>query len=365
MKKFKFSFVILIWLYLLSSCNKKDDFNLHNYMVLDSVEYIEDFPKEFILDSPKDTQLDIPGMWDFDIQDSVLIIATRNKRGSWKVLSLPELHSLGNFIDVGSGPSELSEPPSVSDKKFIIENGELMSYIYDFDLGKLFKLNLYSSIKENYSNVVLINDVLPQFLFNFDVVDSVTFFCKEIGNKETQQFRYLLSKSNRSVTPSMSRLNGVSVLNGINFNIISTMTRYSNDHKKFVEMPFGLNYINIYSLNDEFKKTICIGKKLDDINFIQNMEWGDRKFMFSDLRLYDEFFGVVSIDEFEKNYPNSLTEYPTILLFDWDGNALAEIKPQNHFSSFDIDFEQNEIYLFDLQTDLFVKYDLDNILSNI
>lgn len=365
MNKIIYTSVAIFALLALLSCNTNKLDN-QTYMILDSVEYVQEFPKEFVLQSKKDTGIDIVGVWDFVIQDSIMILSTRKNNGNWKILSLPELHHLGDFLNIGEGPLELSSSPSVSDKmKLTKENGNLQAYIYDFEYGKLLKLDVYKSIQHKELFISLINDSLPHYLFDFIVIDSNTYFCKEIGNMETQQLRYINNEGNRTMNYTMEKLNLSSVTSGMNYNILSTMTKLSEQHKIIVEMHFGLNYINLYSLDGLFEKTICLEEKLDNIRLIENLVWDERIFRFSDLRVYDEFFGVLYINEEEQIYQKSRKKLPSILLFDWNGKPIVKLKLPNFISSFDIDFIQNELYTFDIQSDQFFKFDLGDILTEL
>lgn len=365
MNKFIYTSVAIIQILILFGCNQNKIDN-QKYMIFDDVEYVLEFPIEFTLQNGKETGIDIVGVWDFAIQDSIMILSTRKKNGAWEFVSLPELHHLGEYLTIGEGPLEFSSTPSVSDQtKLTRENGQSQAYIYDFQHGKLLKMDIYKSIKEKKSFISVINDSLPQYLFDFIPIDSITYFCKEKGNMETQQFRYIYNNGTRTVNPSMAKLNETSVINGDNYNLLTTMTKMSDQHNAIVEMHFGLNYINLYSLDDSLRITICVEKKLDDIRFIESVNWDDRIFRFSDLRVYDDFFGVVYVNEDEKTYRKSRKNLPNIFLFDWNGKPIAKFKLQNYFSSFDIDFIHKELYTFDIKSDEFFKYDIGDILSKL
>ena len=355
----------LLLLAMIFGCNK----NAHDsqkLMTLDAVAYVVDFPKTFVLQNKEDTGIDIPGVWDFVIQDSMMILSTRNSHGVWKFLSLPEHRERGNFLTVGGGPLELSSQPSVSDKvKFVKEDNHLQAYLYDFGYGKLFRMDIGTTILDQDLSMKIINDALPKYLFDFLVIDSTSYFCKEIANMETQQMWYLYSKGEKSMISPMEKLNAAAVTDNMDYNILSTMTRWSDKHKKVVEMHFGLNYINLYSLDNSFAQTICLGKKLDNISDIESLALEDRMFQFSDVRVYDDFFGVVYIHEQESDYKNTRKNLPSILLFDWNGNPLAELNSNSFITSFDIDFTRGELYTFDVKSDEFAKYDIADILLEI
>ncbi|MFC4871156.1 hypothetical protein [Negadavirga shengliensis] len=113
------------------------------------------------------------------------------------------------------------------------------------------------------------------------------------------------------------------------------------------------------------RKQFVWKKKLDDLSLIEKTDWDDRILKFSDLRVYDDFFGVVYINEKEKIYETSRKNLPSILLFNWNGDPIAKLKLQNYISSFDIDFTQSELYTFDIQSDEFFKYDISDILDEL
>ncbi|MCH7405509.1 BF3164 family lipoprotein [Belliella aquatica] len=364
MNKIKYGSILLLILFI--RCNTRSELDRTRFMVLDSFVYATEFPSEFILDNKMETGLDIVGAWDFAIQDSLMIFSTRNNNGLWKFLSLPELNELGDFLIKGEGPLEFSSYPSVTDKVNFSEiGGVLFSYIYDFDNGRLLKLNINKSLKNKETIISVIDDSLPKFLFDFMMLDSGRYFYREISNMETQQLRSLDHFGNVSVNINMAKLNEASVMKGIDFTVMTTMTRYNEIHDKIVEMNFGLNYINLYAVDGDFGKTICVESKLDDIGQIESKENVDRIFRFSDVRVYDNFFGLVYVNEKEETYFTSRKNLPEILLFDWEGNPLAKLKLQSHISTFDIDFLNNEIYTFDSRTDEFAKYDIGEILSVI
>lgn len=78
MNKFIYISVAIIQILILFGCNQnKIDFQ--KYMIFDDVEYVVEFPIEFTLQNWKETGMDIVGVWDFAIQDSIMILSTRKK----------------------------------------------------------------------------------------------------------------------------------------------------------------------------------------------------------------------------------------------------------------------------------------------
>ena len=361
--------IILCVLFLLAvglfvNCSGPSD-----YMVLDEIRYVDAFPQTFLLDNGVEVDLeslDIIGVKDFCIYDSLLVLSTTDKEGFWSFVSLSDYRFLGKFLTQGQGPYEFYSNPFVSSSevKLFNENEENVAIIYHFDKGRLYKMNINESIKNNKLNIYTINDSIRPFIFDFVMIDSITFFCKEISNRETQQIRYILVNDIKITPPHLEKLNLAKIREREDFNILSTITKYEFNSKRFVEMPGHLNYINIYSLDGSFAKTICIGKRLDHIGKIQDKnKWTERKDTFSDLRLFPRFWGVAFIDEY--SYTRERTRFPNIMLFDWNGEPLAQLNLNNHITAFDIDFINGYLYTLDHKTDVFCKYDIREILEKL
>ena len=295
---------LLIALTLLLFCNCENKILEHeNYMVFDSVDYINKFPNNYTLKNKDSVNVDLIGVWDFTIFDSLLILSNKNSSGFWKIYQLPKFDKHYSFLNIGEGPFEFNSHLSASDNVNIMyEKNNIVAYLYDFERGNNIKFNISNSIENDSLHISILNDSIPKYLFDFYSLNETDYYMKELKNKETQQIRTVSYSGIKKSTKPMKILNKATVNSNLNINIITTMTKFSKENKKLVEMNFGLNYINIYSLDGAFQKTICIGDELDSIEKIENTKYEDRYFQFSDLRIYDDFFGVIYIHEKEKDY---------------------------------------------------------------
>ena len=341
--------------------------NPSQYMTLENVEFIEKFPLETYLENKTEPNLGIIGVRNFIIHDSIMIVSKKGSTNLFSIFSLPNFYHLGSFLTQGEGPLEFIQPPSVNrEMKLVYEYEQLFAYIYDFQKGKLIKVNIDRLIKENNVDITEeIND-LPRFIFDFIIVSNTRYFCKELNETQTKQLRYMLTTDNmRDTTSTMKRLNKVQLRQDEDFNILGASTKMEYAKGIIVEMPIGLNYINMYALDDSWGKTICIGDALDDIEKIQDKKRWDRVYTFADLRIYPSFWGVVHINEDEMTYQTKRKKLPSILLFDWQGKPLAKLKLNHFITSFEIDLKNGHIYTFDVHSDELFKYDINDILSKI
>lgn len=346
-----------------SNCNQSSS---PQHMALSDVEFVNKFPLEFCLQNKIDPNLDIIGINNLVIYDSLMILSRKNPNSLFSIISLSDNKHLGSFLTIGNGPLEFVQPPSVtSDMKLVSEYGQLFAFVYDFQKGKFLKINIDKLINKRETEIVEQANSLPPFIFDFIMVDSTSFFCKEVNSTHTKQLRYLLNNDMRDSTSIMVKLNQSSIKQGEDINILGTSTKMEYEKKIIVEMPISLNHINIYSLDGSWGKTICIGNKLDDIEKIQEKNRWDRIYTFADLRVFPDFFGVVYINEDEKTYQIKRKRLPSILLFDWQGKPLAELKLNHFITSFDIDFINGVLYTFDVHSDELFKYEINDILRKL
>lgn len=357
--------MLALFLPLFWSCN--DSLLPDKSMAFKNVEYIEAFPHVYHLSGDTVPDIDIIGINDFCVVDSMMVFSLRGSDSLWAFYSLPEYRLLGRCLTRGDGPNEFVQIPGVSFKTDFFRNeGELSAVIYDSQKGRALKLDVNAVLKSFDHPVSVLCDNLPPFLFNFIAQSDTSFFCKGTNASYNQQIRYIKEPSGEFVPSVLESLNAASVDDGMkNINIISTISRMNHDNGLIVEMPIGLNYINIYSLSGHFSKTICIGKKLYDISDIESQDFEDRIYTYSDLCVYKQFWAVVSIGEDMKTFQTGRKHYPSLLLFDWNGSPLAKLDLNRFITSFDIDVANGTLYTFDTYTDELRKYDIGYILKDI
>ncbi|MDP2043226.1 MAG: BF3164 family lipoprotein [Algoriphagus sp.] len=363
MKTMNLIYSQLLILLFLVGCNFSNN-DEPNFMAFDQIVNITEFPKTYHLVDKSKPEIDIIGIRNFAIYDSTLIIYTTRNDGIWTILSLPNYNDLGKYLKIGEGPLEFMQSPSVASNNSIIrENNQLIAYLYDFEKGRILKFDIDKSVEQRTLDLEVLNDSILPFLFNFAMIDSTTFFIKKFEYSPSRQIRQIYKNGTLAIPKFMELLNNSSLMEGEDINILSTITKYSNINKKIVEMPVGLNYLNIYSLDGSFSKSICIGNNPFNINTIQRTNMWNRTRTFDGLRVFKNYFAVIHINEKEINYQMNRKKFPSILVFDWDGNPLMELKMESHITSFDIDFINKELYTFDVHSDEFYKYDISNIMN--
>lgn len=336
--------------------NKRQVIPSHNYMILDKVAFVDKFPESFQLDRPEQINLDgLFGSLDFAIKDSLIILSTKQSEGMWAFYSLPDLEFIGRYLRQGNGPNEFFYTPWLYNSWLYTKNGQILASVYDFYKGRLLEINISQTLNDEELNIVTTNTSLPPSLLNFAVIDKNTFFCRSLTDSRIQQDRYLLRDGKKQIPKNFEKLNRAQVSSSEeDFNILGAITLYNHKSERIIEAPIMLNYINIYAPDDSFGKTICTDATLYNISEIQLLDEGDRRYTYNDLRVYDDMFGVLRTGE-----------VPVIQFFDMDGLPLAEFAVDRQLTSFDIDFRMGMLYIHNLETEEFFRYDIKNILNKI
>lgn len=341
-------------------CSKSPRNTSERYMTTQNVETVTDFPEEVNLSSPEKVKVEGVGIMGFKVLDSMIVLSLKGENGLLGFYKKDDFKPLGRFLNIGNGKGEVvfNPPISTAINFYRLPDG-LYVDVFDGQKEKIYTFNVDESLHEKHGILKAELKNVSNSSFNTVRLPDGKYFIKDINNNDTQQIRAIrdLSTGKNTATAIMNRLNEASVREGEDFNIISTITRVSKDGR-IIEAPIGLNYLNIYRPDGTFAKTICVGDKLDDIDDIMNTKRSKRKYTFSDVRVFDKFFGVVKIDAEESEYQSRNSKNPSILLFTLDGKPLAEIKTNRLMTSFDIDIDNGILYTFDLQSEEFLKYDI-------
>lgn len=354
--------------FLAASCHQGPSRNPNErYMTTANMENVVDFPKKIKLPSPQKVDIGGVGITGFRVLDSVIVVSAKGQSGVLRFYRKNDMVALGSFLNIGKSKEEVAYSPTLSNfSSFYSENDSLYADIFDSGKERLLTINVDKCIKEKKTVLKSEYKELSNSTFTIVRLPDGKYFIKQLEDHETRQIRSIrdLKTGDVTITPIMKRLNEASVKAGENFNIISAITKVGKDGRIF-EMPVGLNYLNIYTPDGTFEKTVCIGENADDIDEVMNTSRWKRKYTFSDIRVFDKFFGVVKIDEEEAAYQTKRTKMPSILLFNLDGKPLAQIDMKRQITSFDVDVQKGILYTFDSQTEEFLKYDISKWLKNL
>lgn len=324
---------------------------------------IIDFKKDYIIQNAEQLNWDISGIQDFLIYDSLFIYSKRDKNGCIGVIDKSG-NKYGDYISIGNGPNELLFPPWVNRSVMYDLNGCLYMGFLDQMRGIYYKMDITKSLDLGRTIMEIEYDSIPSNGTFIPINDSTLFYCN-INTEKTKRQRIITINRNIKDSHHLDILNNKFIEYGQDPNILSSIIKYSKKNDLFVEISLMMNTIYLYDTNGEFFKTIYIGKNIDNERVIQRQKMGQRVLTFTNLRLYDNFWGVIYIDETLEQYDSGINKPSRILLFDWNGEPLANMILENKISSFDIDIQGKYLYTLDNRTERLCRYSIYEILKDI
>lgn len=334
-------------------------------MAFDDVVCVTSFPEVIDLDNGKEIDIEKMGILDICVHDTLMFVSAPHADGLVTVYSLPEFREKGNIFHKGNGPGELLSAPFFNSIDIVGKGRDAMALLYD-GKGHLLGWNILESTGDPEIGVV--KDSIPMGTFYSRYVNDSTFLCRIINSGRDGQIRYLDVNGRKVVTPSMERLNKAAIPvkgDGYLFNILSSFAGYDPAHGMVVEASLMLNTINMYTLDGKFEKTICIGKRLDDVEEVFNAGFEGLTTAFTRLVLYPDFFAAMYSGAKEYAMGNEQVHMlPEIYLFDWNGNPVAEIRLPDEAQTFELDLRNNRIYTLDRESEKIHAYKFDFKIIN-
>ena len=352
MKRFVTRIVLLsAGLLAFASCSGRG-----NYMAFtDNVVYVEDFPEVYSLIDAQEVNTGIIGAMNFKIEDSLMIVGTMGDY-SWKVLSLKDLSKITEFIRIGNGPGEFIFAPLPSQAEFYREDEETYCYLSDMNKREMYRINFSSSVENGQAEIETIGEMLPYPSMGIVYLGDSTYFYKMLTDNSTRYERSIMRGEESFCPDGLAGINSANVNPGADFNLLSAGTNYNRARNLVVEVPICLDNINIFTPDGSFGKTVNLGRRLSDIDKLQELEAADRPYTFATARLYDDFFSVLYLGETDGSYQMGRTQMPHIYCFDYEGNPLVDILLDEQITGFDFDFDNGQLYIFDQITDRMWRY---------
>lgn len=353
--------VAVLFVCLLAGCSdaqrmKKDC----RYMTTPKVSYVKDFPQNIYLTNSTVYSSQLADVSSALIVDPYMIVCTGEKQKAWKIMDLESGNIVAGIFNVGNSKEEFLFPPSVTNgSSFYRRNDSLYADVFDGIKGRMLTVNIDESVKKQSLCLKEEKNGLDNSVFTaVRVADSQYLIRKVSADQRT------LGRSVRNLATGASDtlavfecLNEASLKDGADINLLSCGLAVSKNGY-VVEAPVSLNYINVYKLDGSFAKTICVGDALDNIDDLSQKKMMERKFVFSDVRVFDDFFGVLMLNETWGDYAAHKEMKPSVLLFSYNGEPLAEVKLDVATLLFDIDTKRGMLYAVDGKTGHLVRYDV-------
>lgn len=334
----------------------------------EDVEYVEEFPVIFDVRNGSIVETGRIGLQDIMLcGDDTLLISTQDSDGYITAMDLDDGTMSAGFFRQGNGPGELLYAPYFSNVSKTSQ-GDGTALVLGDGKGNMLKWKLDGLFRDTQPDIEIIADSLAAGMFYTLYVNDSTYICRTLSGDSSRQIRYLQRGTERITTKSMEKLNGRSIpvkRDGYLFNILSSFSRYNASKDIVIEASLMLNTIDLYSLYGDFEKTVCLGKRADDIDRICNEGPENLKETFTRLILQDDFFAVMYKGGLQFPGPGRKSPDPRIYLFGYDGSPKAELVMHEGASAFDIDADGGFLYTLDRERELIQRYDISEVLEAI
>ena len=335
----------------------------HRNETSENISQIVDFKKTYALQDAELVDWDVMGIIDFIVCDSLFIYSKRDRHGCIGILD-KQGHKQGDFLSIGNGPNELLFAPWINRASvYKLENCLYMDFL-DQMKGINYKMNVTESINRNQVKMEITHDSIPGNSIFIPINEAMSFYCNANSDR-TKRTRVVITSGDIAYPTHLQSLNDRTIEYGEDPNILSSIIKYSREKDLFVEISLMMNTIYLYDINGDFFKTLYIGKTLNKEEDIQRLDMGQRRLTFTNLRLYDDFWGVIYIDETLERYDNGKCKPSRILFFSWSGEPLADIALENQITSFDIDTQEGRLFTLDSREELLYRYNIRDILNDI
>ena len=351
----KYFFILSCTILFLASCNHWKGKIAKETMAFDTVIYQKDPLATYVLDKRKSRCVvsDNLPVKNFAIVDSLMFVDTGRDHGMVEVLSMNDFLSKGSFGNKGRASGEFTNGINLGLYTTFRKKGNtLCATLYDMVTGKVFSVDISSFLKHGKAILVeeFKNTEIPQPAFWVKQLSDSVLFAKVLTNEETTQRRLLVRNGNVENLKSMAFADEFAVPQNTDFNMISTLIGVSPDQRKCVEAMLDMNYMNVYTPMSGKGFTVCCGDKLDLLSDALSLSKAERRYMFADVRAYDFGFAVLKYDIDERTYEAGDDFKPTILVLDWNGKSLGELKPNIKFNHFDMDVRKGFLYVLDAES---------------
>ena len=347
------------------ACKQEHAPNPANCMAFDDVEFISEFSKKVSL-AGSTVDMDVIGILDIAIYDTILAVSSSDKNGYLDFLSLSDMNHLGKYLKGGRGPNEMLSIPSIGSAVPFYDGDDLKIAVFDGSKSSYYMIDIGETIRNSELDMVLIADSLPSILSSCIYVEDSIFICDESEKPGMQrQIRYLLRSGKKYTPANFEKLNSAYLPVSWGFTVLSSDLKYNKQNGMIVERPIFLNNINLYSVDGEFSKSICLDQQVDDIDEFATISLNDMRQVFADTRIYSDYFGVLYLNETVKSMQLGKENKPSVLFFNWKGKPLMELELDHFATSFDIDFVNNVLYTLDRETEEIYVYDIKDVLEKL
>jgi len=282
--------------------------------------------------------------------DKVLIYDNVQK-DLFKVFKLPNLEHIYSWGNMGRGPDEFTFIDDNYIRCFdneleLVDHGTLKRFVVNSNCLVIKSTVELPTLQNPINNMQKIND-------SFYIANNIF---------EDVEYEHILIdvKSNR-ITNKFGKYpdDGLNIKKGIDNYQIYYKSNISNpDREKFIVFYMYFNKIKIYNGHGNIEKIIILEDKEIDKYKIEHRD--DNPLYFGIPYATENYFYVLRLNQTENEIVGNIDNFkPELLIWDWDGNPIANFKLDKPIIRFAVSekhkklyatsvMEEDEIYTFDL-----------------
>ena len=345
---------------ILSSCTGEGKF-----LSIGKPHFISGFPQT---GHPKEIEgfgLDEVRLGEVMVVDTLLFI---NQNSKWSIYSLDGKRKYGECMRVGNGPGEFAyNVPWISSCYFFHDNDSLFVYAPNEYKGQILELNITGHLKESsrVPHPVIETHYIQNSSWAVNPCGSNKVLITQPNDYFTGFHRLMYENDTVRQLPVTRGVDEITVNSEGNINLIAKVICYNAVAGRFAEAMLYLNQINIFSADGTEGKTICVGKRLDDISKVEKEPEISRRRDYISASAWDEGFGAIYSGASALAYQQHLSNNTQIQFFDWEGNPKYLVEFPYQVLSFDIDFTNNIMYVIHRADDRLIAYDATEIVKSL
>ena len=308
----------------LSSCGSRE------YFAFENVRKVEKFPVSIDLQNPEEVDIDELGIQGIEVCDDYILVASHDSAGCLSVF-LKDGTRVGNpFLNVGRGPGDYIK----YDITRTIATGRL-TWECMMD-----SLSIASGAR-------------------YFEIDDGRLVCRRKNSSNTGYERFIINdKGEKFTNRAMEYLNSFSSSES---NLLATLFLVSPDRRTVAELGSRLNVIQLYSVANDFSCTIAVGDRLQNLKSLEAISPEDMPKTYYDAKSYKDFFAALNLNTTIKDLDLGHPVSSELQIFSWAGDPVASIPLPVSALYFDIDVDENQLYVVDAATEKILRYDIDGI----
>ena len=348
----KILLILAALVFIVTSCGHKD------YFAFDDVFYVRDFPNKYVLGKADTLDVDLIGIHGVKSFGDYLLVSCSEPKGCLSTVTLGKETKVTNtFLMIGSGPGEVLYRPYISWMSFYEKDGRCEAGVYDY-AGSFIELDVSQDSLSNAYRY-LSRSLSTRSGSRYFHVSPNRFLCRRSKTDGSGFERLLVDSLGREYhIASMDFLNEIS---SSEQNLLSSSIVIDDKSGIVAEVSSYLDVVQLYSLDTSrkgFAKTLALGGKLQNIRDVERQGLDLTPRAYYDVHPYKDFFAALYVGAKMDDFEQGLCSPPSIHLFSWTGEPLAEIKLPVNALLFDIDIDNNVIFVVESDSEKILRYDM-------